>query len=136
MKKFINNKSLQVSSLVIVGLLSGAQDAAAETNTFSTIAENVVGGVSEVPGLVTGISYMLGVLLAVLGVLKIKDHVENPSSTPLKEGIARVSVAGGLFAVPIVTEAMTTLVEGDGAGITGADVAIVNEVTLGTGGGE
>ncbi len=135
MKKLVKNTSLHLSAAITIGVMSGAQDAsAAGVNTFSTISNNVVDGVAEVPGLITGISYMLGVLLAVLGVLKVKDHVENPSSTPLKEGIARVSVAGGLFAVPIVTEAMTSLVEGQG-GQAGASVANMSRVSLGIAGG-
>ena len=73
---------------------------------------------------------MLGTLLAVLGVLKIKDHVENPGQTPLQHGVIRLAAGGGLFALPIITESMTTLLDGD-TGATGAQTAKVSVVEFG-----
>ena len=137
MKKLIQKQSLKFSSLVVVGMFAGADSAfaggdggAATANNFNNIAKNAMAATSDIPGLVTGVSYMVGILLSVLGILKIKDHVENPGQTPLKDGIARVTIGGGLFAVPIVTESMTSLLEGTDGG-TGATVAAVNEAELG-----
>jgi len=56
--------------------------------------------------------------------LKIKDHVENPSQTPLKDGAIRLAVGGGLFTIPIITEAMTNLL---GAGVA-AQSAMLNKM--------
>jgi uncharacterized membrane protein HdeD (DUF308 family) len=52
------------------------------------------------------LSYLFGILLAVLGIMKIKDHVENPGQTALKDGAIRLLAGGALFAVPIISEAM------------------------------
>jgi hypothetical protein len=38
--------------------------------------------------------------------MKIKDHVENPSQTPLKDGAIRLLAGGALFAIPIISDAM------------------------------
>jgi len=97
--------------------MSGAEDANAGQD-FSTIAENITNSISGIPGLLTGVSYMLGILLGVLGILKIKDHVENPSQTPLQHGAIRLTAGGGLFALPIVYEAMTTTVGEGGNAVT------------------
>ncbi|MEM9469340.1 MAG: hypothetical protein AAF988_04190 [Pseudomonadota bacterium] len=97
-----------MSALVFAAMLSGAEDAAAQTNNFSQIASNVTTSISGLPGLLSGVAYMLGILLGVLGILKIKDHVENPSQTPLQHGAIRLLAGGGLFALPIVYEAMQT----------------------------
>ena len=114
--------------------MAGADDAyainAGNKGDFNTIGEDIIGGIEELPGLVTGTSYMLGTLLAVLGVLKIKDHVENPGQTPLQHGVIRLAAGGGLFALPIVTESMTTLLDGD-TGATGAQTAKVSAVEFG-----
>ncbi|WP_395173936.1 hypothetical protein [Roseibium alexandrii] len=48
-------------------------------NDFSSIKENITTNISGLPGILSGLAYMFGVLLAVLGVLKIKDHVQNPA---------------------------------------------------------
>ncbi len=126
MKKFINNQSLKVSALVVLGTLGGAEDAFAQ-KTFNDVGGNIIGGISNMPGLLTGISYMLGILLGVLGILKIKDHVENPGQTPLQHGMIRLASGGALFALPIITESMTTLLDTDG-GATGAVTATVDDI--------
>ena len=130
MINFIRKQSLKVSAAVIVGVMSGAEDALANPtgtaagaggNDFSSIAENITTSISSLPGLLTGVSYMLGILLGVLGILKIKDHVENPTQTPLQHGAIRLTAGGGLFALPIVFEAMQNTV-GDGANVSAAEL--------------
>ena len=134
MKKFIQKQSLKLSSLVVLGMMAGADDAyainAGNKGGFDDIGKDIIGGIDQLPGLVTGTSYMLGTLLAVLGVLKIKDHVENPGQTPLQHGVIRLAAGGGLFALPIVTESMTTLLDGD-TNATGAQTATVSKVEFG-----
>ena len=130
MIKFIRKQSLKVSATVIVGVIGGAEDALASGTTtngknFSTIAENITTSIAGLPGLLTGVSYMLGILLGVLGILKIKDHVENPTQTPLQHGAIRLTAGGGLFALPIVYEAMQTTI-GKGDAIEAAELTKVN----------
>ena len=122
MMNFIKRQSLRVSAAVIVGVLGGAENAlaagGASDDDFSSIAGNITRSISELPGLLTGVAYMLGILLGVLGILKIKDHVENPTQTPLQHGAIRLTAGGGLFALPIVYEAMqNTIGQGDSATI-------------------
>lgn len=129
MRKFISNQSLKLSAAVLVGFMSGAQDALAQEKTFNDVSENMITGIESVPGLITGGSYMIATLLSVLGVLKIKDHVENPSQTPLQQGVVRLAAGGALFALPIITESMLNTLDPDGA--AGADTAIVGKVKFG-----
>lgn len=115
MFKYINKKSLQVSAIAVIAMVGGVEDAFAAGSSsssggksFSDIGSNITDSISGLPGLLSGVSYMLGILLGVLGILKIKDHVENPSQTPLQHGAIRLMAGGGLFALPIVYEAMQT----------------------------
>ena len=125
MLKLINNKLARMSAVsgaaFTMGLLSSTD---AQANSFNTIAQNINTGVQELPGLLTAISYMMGMVFSVLGILKIKDHVENPSQTPLKDGAIRLAVGGGLFTIPIITEAMTNLL---GSGVA-AKSAMLNKM--------
>lgn len=82
----------------------------AHASNFSTIAQNITTSISSLPGLLSALAYMFGILLGVLGVMKIKDHVENPSQTPLKDGAIRLAAGGGLFALPIIYNAMQNTV--------------------------
>lgn len=117
MIKFIREKSLKVSAAAMASIMLATTDARAENSTtdFSTISGNITESISGLPGLLAGVSYMVGILLGVLGILKIKDHVEQPTSVKLQEGAIRLVAGGGLFALPIVFEAMQGSI-GDGAG--------------------
>ena len=139
MKKFIQNKMMGVSAMVAVGLMTGAESANAAVpapgpaagKSFNSVAGDIIGGIASLPGLVTGISYMLGVLLAVLGLLKIKDHVENPGNAKLKDGVIYLAIGGALFAVPIITTAMFELIDPAANG-KGAATSKVKAVTFAT----
>lgn len=92
MMKRIKRKILMIQAGAVVALMAGMQDAKA--NNFGDIAENIADSISVLPGLLTSIAYLFGLLLGVLGVLKVKDHVENPGQTPLKDGAIRMASGG------------------------------------------
>lgn len=117
LNKTINKATSYASASLVVGLMSAseANAAAANTASFSTISQTITSQIGGLPGFITALSYIMGTLFAVLGILKIKDHVENPSNTPLKDGAIRLAVGGGLFTVPLITAAMQNLV-GTGTG--------------------
>ena len=127
MKNFIKNQSLKVSAFVVLSMMSGVEASHAATvttggdQTFSTIGSNITTSIQSLPGLLSGLSYMLGILLGVLGILKIKDHVENPSSEKLSHGAIRLAAGGGLFALPMVYEAMENTI-GEGNNVTAAEL--------------
>lgn len=126
MKTFINRKMLNISAAFVTGyMLTASQANAAANNNFSSIAQNITSSIEQVPGLLTGVAYMFGILIGVLGILKIKDHVENPQQTPLKDGAIRLAAGGGLFALPIVYEAMRETIGSDGGGVEAAELSKV-----------
>ena len=96
-------------------------------NNFSSIASNITTSIQNLPGLLTALSYMFGILLGVLGVMKIKDHVENPTQTPLKDGAIRLAAGGALFALPILFEAMFNTV---GTQSMDVDAASLNKMNF------
>ena len=109
-----------------VGTIMSGQ-AHAGANNFGSIAENINTSIASLPGLLTGLSYLFGILLGVLGIMKIKDHVENPTQTPLKDGAIRLAAGGALFALPIIFEAMTETLDEGGTGAN-AQAATLNAV--------
>lgn len=128
MKKF-NRIGLQTSAAFVAGYLLSAEAAhAAATSTFSTIGSNVTASMATLPGFLSAVAYMFGILIGVLGVLKIKDHVENPNNAPLKDGAIRLAAGGGLFALPVIYQSMKGSIDGGGAGTVQA--AALNPVTL------
>lgn len=91
---------------------------------------NVVKASSTLPGLLSAICYLAGLLLGVLAILKLKDHVLNPNQTPLSDGVKRFVVGGMLFALPIIINAVYNSVA---TGITGPNQSAFN--TPGVSGG-
>ena len=127
MKKLMNRNSLQMSAAFVAGYMLTSQQAHA--NNFSNIASNIITSMADLPGLLSGVSYMFGILIGVLGILKIKDHVENPNNTPLKDGAIRLAAGGGLFALPIIYQAMFNTIGQD----TSVQGAQLNQVQMTTG---
>jgi hypothetical protein len=87
---------------VLLGIVSTSPAFAVQVDD---IAQNIVTGSEQLPGLVTACAYLMGLLLGVLALFKLKDHVENPSQTPLRVPIVRFIIGGALFSLPIVYEA-------------------------------
>lgn len=112
--------ALTAAAFTMGTFVSADAEAAAANKNFNDIATNITSGIQSIPGFLSAVCYMMGLLLAVLGILKIKDHVENPSQTALKDGAIRLAVGGALFALPIATQAMQDLINaGDTNAIDG-----------------
>ncbi len=117
-----------VGAALTIGMSSGAAHATA--NNFGSISSNIVDGIAGIPGLISALGYLFGLLLGVLGIMKIKDHVENPTQTPLKDGAIRLAAGGALFAMPIIFDAMSNTI--DTADTSGFDAAKLNKVKFHT----
>lgn len=131
MYKSIKRAYYSVGGSIMAGIVFAAGDAQAQqTGTrFGDIAENINDSIARLPGLITGLAYLIAIILGVLGIMKIKDHVENPSQTPLKEGAIRLAAGGALFALPIIMDAMlTTLSGGESNQANQTKAARVNKV--------
>ena len=121
MKKFTKLYYI-LGAAFTVGILTPSS--AHAVNNFGKIGKNITNSIANLPGLLTALSYMFGILLGVLGIMKIKDHVENPQQTALKDGAIRLAAGGALFALPIVFEAMLNTV-GSGNAISAATLKAV-----------
>ena len=93
-------------------------------NDFNDVSANIIASIQNLPGLLSGLAYLFGLLLGAYGVVKIKDAVENPQQTPMKDGAIRLACGGALFSLPIVYEAMKATI-GTGAGVEAISLASV-----------
>lgn len=126
LNKKLNRLAAYSSASLVTGLMSSTSAKAASDASFTTITQTITTQIGGIPGFITAIAYIMGTLFAVLGILKIKDHVENPSNTPLREGAIRLAVGGGLFVVPLITEAMQNLVGTTGSGVDVQSMKAIN----------
>ncbi|MCK6419092.1 MAG: hypothetical protein L6Q57_09200 [Alphaproteobacteria bacterium] len=99
----------------IFGMLSGLLGALNEfipQLNFNNVLINIIASISEAPGFISAWAYLAGMLLGVWGIYKLKDHVENPDQTPMREAIVRFIIGGMLFALPTIYDAMATAITG------------------------
>ncbi|MCB9978801.1 MAG: hypothetical protein H6862_04250 [Rhodospirillales bacterium] len=89
--------------------------------TLGDSITNVTVSVQDVPGLLAGFSYLMGIVLGAWGIAKTYNHVLNPTQVPIWEAIQRFLAGGALFALPMVLEATYNTVAAGlvGAGLTG-----------------
>ena len=98
---------------------------------FNDIAQNIGASVTTMPALVAGMSYLAGVLVSVLAVLKTVDHVSNPTQTPLRVPMVRFLLGGALFGLPMIMEVVTNTISGGAAatfGYSAGGLAFVSNV--------
>ena len=108
------NKVMMLTGLGLFAVVLMTGDAA-HANNFSSVAKNMTTSMGNLPSMLAAVSYLFGLLLGVLGVMKIKDHVENPSQEPLKNGAIRLAAGGALFAIPIIYESAKNTIGSTGA---------------------
>lgn len=88
-----------------------------------TCGQQIQGGVGEVlcnvvvssdmlPALISGLAYLIGLIMTVVAIVKLKDHVSNPNQTPLSDAVKRFIAGGALFALPAVSSAVRSLIVG------------------------
>lgn len=128
----MNRSMLVASAAFVAGLYS--QDAHAGGNTFDQVWQSITDGVGGLPSLISVGAYIFGILFAVLGVLKIKEHVENPQQTPLKDGAIKLAAGGALFSLPFLTDIMSNLIDGNTAGTLQTQTGVAAMTYTGTGG--
>ncbi len=73
---------------------------AAYAQTVGATITNGMKGISTVPPLINYVSYIAGVVVAVTGLLKLKDHAVASDRTPMSHGLWRLAAAGLLISLP------------------------------------
>ncbi len=100
------------------------------TGNFNEVLSSIIASITHVPTLIAALSYLLALVLGVAGLLKIKEHVEEPERAGLKDGVVRLLAGGALFALPTLYRAMYTTIAGGGTGIMGNITSLLGTLGL------
>ncbi len=76
--------------------------ACGDSNGLGGVLCNVFDSFHGVPGLFAGFSYIFGLVLAFMGILKIKEHVENPNQVQIWDPIKRFLAGGAFLGLPTI----------------------------------
>jgi hypothetical protein len=100
-------KKEKLANDILQGLLTAAVIAAALPVPDAVFAQNlqnsvnvVHSGIANIPNIVAGLFYIGGAALIGAGALKLKQHSENPTQTPLGHGLGRIGAGAALIALP------------------------------------
>ncbi len=99
------NFTLSIAAGVTVGMMSGSA-AAQETGGIARMVNTLFENLRTIPDLIGIIAYIAGAALGIAGIFKLKQHVDNPQQTALKDGLMRLGAGGGLIALPFVLQAV------------------------------
>lgn len=81
---------------------------------FNSILYWITESIELLPGFIAMLAYILAILMVISGLLKIRDHVDEPERTGIREPVIRLLTAGALFALPTIYDAMYTTIANDG----------------------
>ncbi|MFP4385665.1 MAG: hypothetical protein ACLFP8_03120 [Alphaproteobacteria bacterium] len=94
-----------------------------KADTLGVLICNTMVSTAYLPSFLNAIAYMIGLVLGVWGVMKIRDHVNEPSRTGLNEGIMRLIAGGAFFALPYVLVVLQQSIFTDSASLISAALA-------------
>jgi hypothetical protein len=116
MKKSKSKMSHKLAAAVTAGMLMGEASSALAMDA-TNLVDNIKTSSKGFTDLIGMLGYIGGSGLAVAGIFKLKQHVDNPGQTPLKDGIVRLAAGGALLSLPMISAVMQgSISEGNGAG--------------------
>jgi hypothetical protein len=111
--------SHRLAAAATVGMVTGGSSGAfAIDGDINTLVGNLVTSSAGFTQLMNVLGYVGGSGMAVAGIFKLKQHVDNPGQTPMKDGIMRLAAGGALLTLPFITSVMQNSVGQDAAGNT------------------
>ena len=83
--------------------------------SLGEMAESAAEDLELVPFFISIAFYILGVVIAGFGLLRLKRHVDHPSQTTIASGLVALVIAAALIAAPSVINAVGETFAVDGA---------------------
>lgn len=106
--------------VLMAGLLMSEQALAA--SSLGSVINNIVDSSNELPFLFSGFSYLCGLVLGIMGILKLKDHVESPNQVQIWDPIKRFIAGGAFLSLPFMAGVVqNTITNGGGDSLTGTN---------------
>lgn len=91
---------LKLLLLIVLLMIFSHTALAGSTQTLGDVANNITKSMSGLAKLITAASYVAGIGFAMMGMLKLKAHKDNPVQVPLGQPIVLLVIAVGLIFLP------------------------------------
>lgn len=80
------------------------------------VLDNLRTSIERVPNILTTIAFIAGLMMAIWGVLRLKEHVDNPNQIPISDGIKRLIAGGAFLGLPVTTNVIKGSIFGNDDG--------------------
>ena len=100
----------------------------AHANGIQGMGDQLKTQIGSLTDLVGAASFIIGLVFGASGLMKFKQHSENPQGTPLSHAMVRLLVAGALIALPAVlgTSVGTLFASGNTTDFDGKALTTIN----------
>lgn len=72
----------------------------AMANGLQSSTEAIIQAIQYMPIIISGIAYLHGGATVLAGANKLKQHAEDPTKTPMGQGISRIVLGGTISSLP------------------------------------
>lgn len=100
---------------ILSGVVFAGSTGGGDGKTLGDVAGNVRDTMNSVAQLITAVSYVAGVGFALMGMLKLKAHKDQPTQVPLSQPMVLLAIAAGLVFLPSLIKSAGATVWGSGA---------------------
>jgi len=97
----LNSRLLMSALLAILLSLVLAHDAAA-SGGIAGMGLQLQQQIGSLTALIGAASFIVGLVFGASGLMKFKQHSENPQGTPISHAMVRILVAGALISLPSI----------------------------------
>lgn len=122
--------SHKLAAAATMGMIIGTSGSAEAAKTFADMSGNIVTASSGFNNLISTVCWIGGAGLGVAGIFKLKQHVDNPGQTPMKDGLVRLGAGGGLLGFPFIQQAMQGSIADDDLGGIKANVLKIDSASV------
>ncbi len=101
--------SHKLAAAATVGMVAGSAPAFAGVSSNTQLVDmtkNVITASSGFTNLISTLAYIAGAGLALAGVFKLKQHVDNPAQAPMKDALIRLACGGLFLSLPFLLNVM------------------------------
>lgn len=95
----------------------------APEGSVGAISNTVRSSMQNVAALITAVSYVAGIGFAMMGLLKLKAHKDNPTQVPLSQPMTLLVIAAGLVFLPSLIKSAGATIWGDKSSLAGTSGA-------------
>jgi hypothetical protein len=99
-------KGLLAATVVIMAVpnMALAQAVGGGVDLGSAASNIMTADVGPLAPLISALFWIAGGVLMGAGALKLKEHAENPTQTPMRQGISRMAVGAALLTIPFFSQ--------------------------------